>query len=68
MVLTFGEVLDGFVVVHDAEVDSVQQHEEEGFVPLHVLIVHDADEDGHGDAVREAVARQRPPVQRNHLE
>lgn len=65
---TSSKILDGFVVIHDADVDSIEGYEQEGLVPLHILVVHDADKYRDRDAIREAVPGQRPPVQRYHLE
>lgn len=58
----------GLVIVHNANIDAVQEDEEERLVPLHVFIVHDADQYRHRDPVGQAVSCERPPVERHNLE
>lgn len=49
--------LYGFVVVHDEDVDDVEQHQAEGFVPFNPLVVDDADENGYCHSIGEAIPR-----------
>lgn len=65
--LTSCTSLYGLVVVHDEDVDDVEEDQTESFVPLDPLIMDDADEDRDRDAVRQTISGQRPPIQWYHL-
>lgn len=68
MDLTLDTPLDGLVVVHDGDVDQVEEDEHQCFVPFDALIVNNYNQDGHCYAVGHAISRYWPPVQRDDLQ
>lgn len=65
---TSGTLLERLVVVHDGDVHDVEQHQNQRLVPLDPFVVDDTDEDGHRNAVRQAIPRQGPPIEGNYLQ
>lgn len=64
---TSGTFLYGLIVIHDSNVDDVQQHQDQCFVPFDTFIVNNTNENGHRNAVRQTISCKWPPIKRHHL-
>lgn len=60
-------LVDPLVVLHDVDVDAVQEQHAKGVVPSDLAVVDHHDEDDHGEGVEDGVPEQGPPSHRNLL-